>query len=209
MYFICSMNLISLLTSDPYSFFIVAIGLVISITIHEFAHALVAYKLGDATPKLQGRVTLNPISHLDPLGTVLMLLFGFGWGRPVEYDVYNLRSPKRDTGLISAAGPLSNILLGIILIILARVFMIEDLLTIAYLNFFLAFFNLIPIYPLDGFNVVLSLLSYESALMWRETEKYSLIFLIVLIFTNIPSVIISPISGFLLVSIDTLTKMLL
>lgn len=110
------MSLITELFNNPYSFFIIVFGLIVSITIHEFAHAITAFKLGDDTPKLQGRVTLNPLAHLDPLGSVLMLLVGFGWGRPVEYDIYNLRSPKRDTGLISIAGPLSNLILGFFLI---------------------------------------------------------------------------------------------
>jgi len=138
-----------------------------------------------------------------------MILFGFGWGKPVEYDIYNLNHPKRDTGLISIAGPLSNILLGVVLIILSRVFNIQELMLVAYINFFLAFFNLIPIYPLDGFNVVLSLLPYDLAERWRETEKYSLIFILVLVFTNIPSIIVTPISSLLMVTIDTFIKNLL
>ncbi|NBO17323.1 MAG: site-2 protease family protein [Proteobacteria bacterium] len=203
------MGLISELFKSPEAFFLIVIGLIVSITIHEFAHAVTAYKLGDPTPKLQGRVTLNPLAHLDLVGSILMLLFGFGWGKPVEYDVYNLNHPKRDTGLISVAGPLSNILLGIVLIFLSRFLGLEELYIVAYINFFLAFFNLIPIYPLDGFNVVMSLLPYDLALLWRETEKYSLIFILVLIFTNIPSMIISPITGFLMGTIDMLVKMFL
>lgn len=203
------MGLITELFNSPYSFLIIVSGLIVSITIHEFAHALTAFKLGDPTPKLQGRVTLNPLAHLDPLGSVLMLLFGFGWGKPVEYDVYNLNEPKRDTGLISVAGPISNIILGSTLIVLSRVFGIQEFMLVAYINFFLAFFNLIPIYPLDGFNVVLSLLPYELAEKWRETEKYSLIFILVLVFTNIPSIIVTPISSFLMVTIDTFIKNLL
>ncbi len=203
------MGLISELLNSPEAFLIIVIGLVVSITIHEFAHAFVAYRLGDDTPMLQGRVTLNPLAHLDPLGSILMVLFGFGWGRPVEYDVYNLKKPKRDTGLISFAGPLSNIILGSLLIILARVFGIQELLLVAYINFFLAFFNMIPIYPLDGFNIVLSLLPYEAALKWRETEKYSLILILVLIFTNVPSMIVSPISSFLMSTIDSFIKLFL
>lgn len=203
------MGLITELFNSPYSFLIIVSGLIVSITIHEFAHALTAFKLGDPTPKLQGRVTLNPLAHLDPLGSILMLLFGFGWGKPVEYDVYNLNEPKRDTGLISVAGPISNIILGSTLIVLSRVFGIQEFMLVAYINFFLAFFNLIPIYPLDGFNVVLSLLPYELAEKWRETEKYSLIFILVLVFTNIPSIIVTPISSFLMVTIDTFIKNLL
>lgn len=201
------MNLISELFTNPYSFFIVVVALIVSITIHEFAHALVAYKLGDLTPKLQGRVTLNPIAHLDLLGSVLLLLVGFGWGKPVEYNIDNLRRPKRDSGLISFAGPLSNLILGILLIFLGRLLQIEEFYIVAYINFFLAFFNLIPIYPLDGFSVVLSMLPYDLAEMWRDTEKYSLIFIIVLIFMQIPGMIITPITEFLMFSIDSLAKL--
>lgn len=201
------MNLISELFTNPYSFFIIVAGLVVSITIHEFAHALVAYKLGDVTPKLQGRVTLNPLAHLDLLGSVLLLLVGFGWGKPVEYNIHNLNSPKRDTGLISFAGPLSNLLLGTLLIFAGRFFQIEEFYTISYINFFLAFFNLIPIYPFDGFNIVLSVLPYDLAEMWRDTEKYSLIFILVLIFMQIPGMIITPVTEFLMFSIDSFAKL--
>lgn len=200
------MNLISELFTNPYVFFIIVTGLVISITIHEFAHAYVAYKLGDDTPYLQGRVTLNPLSHLDPIGSLLILLVGFGWGKPVEYDAYNLKYPKRDSGLISIAGPISNILLGIIFIVLQNVFDFAPFQFVAYINFFLAFFNLIPIHPLDGYNVVLSLLPYEAAYRWRELERFSLILLLVVVFSGITSIIISPIVSVLMVVVDNLVK---
>jgi len=203
------MNLISELFTNPYSFFIVVVALIVSITIHEFAHALVAYKLGDPTPKLQGRVTLNPLAHLDLLGSVLLLIVGFGWGKPVEYNIDNLNRPKRDSGLISFAGPFSNLILGTLLIFLGRLLQIEEFYTVAYINFFLAFFNLIPIYPLDGFSVVLSILPYDLAEMWRDTEKYSLIFILVLIFMQIPGMVITPITEFLMFSIDSFAKLLL
>lgn len=200
------MNLISLLQDNPIIFALVAGSLIISITIHEFAHALVAYKLGDDTPKYQGRVTLNPLAHLDPLGSLLVLFFGFGWGKPVEYNVSNLDYPKRDTALIAFAGPLSNLLLGITLLIFENIFNTGFLGYVATVNFFLAFFNLIPIYPLDGFNIVLGILPYDLAYKWRELERYSLILLLVLIITNIPGLIVGEITRFFVDIVDNLIK---
>ena len=200
------MDLISQLFSNPFAFFTIVIALIISITIHEFAHAYVAYKLGDPTPKLQGRVTLNPLSHLDPLGSLLLVIFGFGWGRPVEFNPENLTYPKRDTGLIAVAGPVSNILLGTLLIILSRVLGVVVLAFVAYVNFFLAFFNLIPVYPLDGFNVVLGLLPYSLAYKWRELEQYSWIFLLIIVFTSLPGKIVTPLVQFTFNNIDNLVK---
>ena len=87
-------GLLSILFSDPISFVIIVVGLVVSVTIHEFAHAFIADKLGDPTPRYQGRVTLDPRAHLDPLGTVAILVMGFGWGKAVQFDPYNLKDPK-------------------------------------------------------------------------------------------------------------------
>lgn len=203
------MDLISQLFTNPFSFFTIVVALIISITIHEFSHAYVAFKLGDPTPKLQGRVTLNPLAHLDPLGSLLLVLFGFGWGRPVEFRPENLAYPKRDTGLIAVAGPVSNILLGTLLIILSRAFEFEILNIVAYVNFFLAFFNLIPIYPLDGFNVVLGLLPYSLAYKWRELEQYSWMFLLIIVFTGISGKIVTPLVEFTFKNIDNLVKLFL
>src|SRR3972149_11313525 len=96
------------------------VSLIISITIHEFAHGFAADKLGDPTPRIQGRLTLNPKAHLDPFGTIMILLVGFGWGKPVQFDPYNLKDPRRDAALISLAGPASNIILAILLSIILR-----------------------------------------------------------------------------------------
>jgi len=98
------------LISSPLSFLASLLAIVIAISIHEFSHALAADRLGDPTPRLAGRLTLNPLAHLDPIGTLMLILFRFGWGKPVQFDQFNLRNPRRDTMLISIAGPMSNLL---------------------------------------------------------------------------------------------------
>lgn len=99
--------MLNTLLQNPIVFIMSAIGLVIAVTVHEFCHAFVADYLGDPTPRVQGRVTLNPLAHLDPFGTLALLFIGFGWGKPVEFDPYNLKHKTRDTALIALAGPVS------------------------------------------------------------------------------------------------------
>jgi Zn-dependent protease len=106
--------MLNLLSESPFLFVIAIVNLVIAITVHEFAHAFAADRLGDPTPRLQGRVTLNPTKHLDLYGSLFMILAGFGWGKPVEFDPFNLREPRRDAAIISFAGPLSNIIMAVI-----------------------------------------------------------------------------------------------
>lgn len=164
-------------------------ALVIAITVHEFAHAWVADHLGDPTPRLQGRLTLNPLAHLDPLGTILILVVGFGWGRPVEFDPFNLRSPRKDAALISLAGPASNILLAVVASLLLRILVVAGyglvampiLGTIITLNLVLAVFNLIPVGPLDGFKIVAGFLSAKQAKEWNQLERYGMFFLVLLL----------------------------
>lgn len=189
------------LFNNPLSFVGWLIALVVGITVHEFSHAFMADRLGDPTPRVQGRLTLNPLAHLDPLGTLMILIARFGWGRPVQFDVYNLKNPQRDTALISIAGPVSNILVATIAAILLRALLASRLLfidgtvattilTIGFLllppiimlNVGLAVFNLIPIHPLDGFKIVQGMLPAELAAQWAELEPYGMIFLIFLIF---------------------------
>jgi Zn-dependent protease len=189
--------LIQLLFNNPIVFIFLAGALVISITIHEFAHAFSALKLGDPTAKLLGRVTLNPLAHLDPLGTLFLLMAGFGWGRPVPFDARNLHNPKRDSAIISFAGPLSNFILAILLALILKVLSPSEILSVflyfaIFYNLILGFFNLIPLHPLDGFKVLYGILPLELAWQWKQTQRYGIYILMLLVFTRTTSVILEP-----------------
>lgn len=175
-----------LLYTDPPVFILTMAMIVVAIAVHEFAHAYAADKLGDPTPRLQGRLTLSPIAHLDPIGTLLIIFTGFGWGRPVLFDPYNLKNPIRDAAIIAIAGPASNFLLASFAALMLIVF--SDLGIIAavlknfiLLNLGLGLFNLIPVAPLDGFKIVAGLLPKEQVKSWYELEQYGIFFLIALI----------------------------
>ncbi len=165
------MGLISLLFQDPISFAILAGILIASLTIHEFAHAWSADKLGDPTPRHQGRLTLNPLAHLDPLGSVALLLIGFGWGKPVQFDPYNLKEPVRDAAMIALAGPAVNLITALLLAI-ALPFLpaVASIITLSiFYNVMLAIFNLVPVAPLDGSKILLALLPRDVA---HEYESF-------------------------------------
>jgi Zn-dependent protease len=171
-----------------------------AIAVHEFSHAFVADKLGDPTPRLQGRVTLNPKAHIDLMGILFLFMFGFGWGRPVQFDPFNLKSPRRDAALISVAGPISNLLIAVILSLVLRATSMSFLIIFIQLNVMLAVFNLLPIHPLDGFKIVGGLLPEDKAREWYQLERYGLLFLILLILPigkgSMISSIISPAISF-------------
>jgi Zn-dependent protease len=191
---------ISLLFTNPFAFVVVFGGLILAIGLHEAAHCYMADYLGDPTPEALGRKTLNPLSHLDPLGT-LMILFtgGFGWGKPAPYDPYNLASPTRDTKLIALAGPVSNLLLAIVLSLvfhlLSNLSILGILKYLISLNINLALFNLLPIPPLDGSKIIASGSNFVN-----RNSTYLLILAILPIFGgySVASLIISPVSQFLL-----------
>jgi len=143
-------------------------AILIALTFHEFSHALVANFLGDQTAKRMGRLSLNPLVHLDPIGFLALVLIGFGWGRPVPYNPYNLRYPKWGSTLVAAAGPVSNLLMIVVFGLVFKFvhpFFPEANLLIAFLelliqlNLILCLFNLIPIPPLDGSKFLLSALA--------------------------------------------------
>jgi Zn-dependent protease len=192
--------MISLLFQSPLTFLLLAGALIVSICIHEFSHAFVADKLGDPTARYLGRLTLNPKAHLDPIGTVFLLLVGFGWGRPVPFNPLNLRNPKRDAALISLAGPASNFILAIILSFPLRYFGMNSLfgvflgLTVLY-NLTLGFFNLIPFGPLDGNKVVYGFLPYSLASQWEDLQRYGTYILLFLVITNSLEKILTPLVG--------------
>lgn len=176
---------------------------IVAITIHEAAHAWMADRLGDPTARLMGRLSLNPIVHYDPIGTTMLLVLvfmravlnlpviPFGWAKPVVFDPYNLKNPRRDSALVSFAGPLANISLAVILSLLMRVLpgvsiLILLLTPVIVLNVVLALFNLVPIHPLDGGKIFVGLLpekdAYEADLFLK---RYGIIILFFLIFPTL------------------------
>lgn len=171
--------------NHPLAFLVLVAMLVAAVTLHEFAHAWTADRLGDPTPRSQGRVTLNPLSHLSLWGSLALLIFGFGWGNPVPFDPYNLRSPRRDIAFIAAAGPLTNLILAWCSFVLAGLaggelaWLFQ---AFASLNIVLATFNLIPIHPLDGGKILSALLPPEYAAEFDTTlQQYGTLILLMLI----------------------------
>lgn len=183
-----------------------------AITVHEASHGWAALKMGDPTAYHMGRITLNPIRHIDPIGTILLplilIIMGappFGWAKPVPVNPLNLKDPRKDNMIISIAGPASNIAVAVIAFIILKILMslyprllyaggggasslISPLITIIYLtiviNVILAFFNLIPIPPLDGSGVVTGLISEEAAQKYEQIRPYGFFILILLIMTG-------------------------
>ena len=166
-------------------------ALVVGITFHEFSHALVADQLGDHRPRALGRVSLNPLHHLDPLGSLFFLLARFGWGKPVPVNAYALRPGRIGLTYVALAGPIANITVAAIVAVLFRVLQLAGLLDapflrevvalIVYLNVALALFNLIPIPPLDGYNVVLPLLPPRQAFFVQRYAQYGYVALLLLL----------------------------
>ena len=203
--------MISYLFSNPLLFIIYMSSLLVAITIHEFSHAFAADYLGDPTPRLQGRLKLNPLVHIDNIGMLFLLFFGFGWGKPVVFDPYNLKDPRRDAAIISIAGPGSNFILAIILSLLMKLFIILQLnlliiigsfifIPMIRMNIILGVFNLLPIHPMDGFKIVEGILPEEKAREWSQLQRYGMIFLLLLIFpiggSSMLNSIIQPIVDF-------------
>ncbi|WP_019585368.1 site-2 protease family protein [Deinococcus apachensis] len=178
--------LLSLLSTSPLAFVVVAAALVLSLTVHEFAHAWTADRLGDPTPRRFGRVTLNPVRHLDPFGTLLLLIAGFGFARPVPINPNNLG--RWGTLWVSAAGPISNLLIALLAGLLLRFLPYSDftaavLLTILSVNIVLAVFNLIPIPLLDGSRILGALVpSLGRSLAQFEAQPFSFVIVMLFIF---------------------------
>lgn len=190
-------------------------ALLISLSIHEFAHSFIAYKLGDKSQKALGRMTLNPLAHIDLWGFVCIALFGFGWGKPVIVDDRNFKNRSRDNMLVALAGPMSNILLSIVFTIILKILMVIGVVDLAVsttsgnvltnmlvlsiqFNVIFGIFNMLPIPPFDGSKVLFYFLPGKYKEIMYILERYSFIIILVLVFTNISSYIISPmVSGIL------------
>lgn len=183
----------SLLFSNPLLFLVWAFAFLLALSFHEFSHALAGTLLGDQTAKRMGRLTLNPFAHVDPLGFIAVLLIGFGWGKPVPFNPYALRWPKWGATAVAAAGPLSNLILGVVSLGLLSVFaprlgcanvLVIFLTMSVMLNVVLMVFNLIPLPPLDGSKALLAFLAhpkYQAARAFIETKGQMLLLILVLL----------------------------
>src|SRR5712691_6972745 len=177
-------------------------ALLIAVTVHELAHALVADRLGDPTARRLGRITLNPLPHIDPLGALCFVLSGFGWAKPVPVNAQNLAHPVRDMTWVAAAGPIANFLAAfgalVLLRILGRAAALPDLLSVIMshvfrFNLLLGIFNLIPLPPLDGGHFLGYLLPRSAAGLVRLLEQYGMFILLLLVFTGATQKIVGPV----------------
>jgi Zn-dependent protease len=174
---------------DPRTLILIAPVILLSLTIHEYAHARMAEACGDFTARMAGRVTLNPFSHLDPIGTVMLFFGPIGWARPVPYNPANFRDPRRDTFLVAMAGPASNFILAFLLgNVLQHTHPVgflpelpELLARAVLINLGLAFFNLLPVPPLDGSRITASLLPPDMVHTYLRMEPYAPVVLLLLI----------------------------
>ena len=194
------------LLGDPAAFlqrFVLQVpALLIAVTVHELAHALVADRLGDPTARALGRLTVNPLPHIDPLGALAFVLAGFGWAKPVPVNAQAFRNPLRDMTKVAAAGPIANFLAAFAALVLILVFKPAGLLpefalrALSYIytfNLILGIFNLIPLPPLDGGHFLPYLLPRGAAAALHGLERYGMLILLVLVFTGVIQRILGPV----------------
>ncbi|MGI6339862.1 MAG: site-2 protease family protein [Bacteroidales bacterium] len=189
-------------------------GIILGLTVHEFSHAFVAHRCGDSTSKDQGRISLNPLKHIDMLGFVMLLVAGFGWAKPVQFNEQNLRNPKKDVMKIAVAGPLSNAVFAIFLTFIYRLYIeflpgymgtvnrvVSDIFIYAiYINWGLFVFNLIPLPPLDGSHLLLNYFRKFPAFydgLYKYGSWIFLVLILVTVFTKINLLPIWPVVQFL------------
>jgi Zn-dependent protease len=216
---------------DPISWFFDMImripGLVIGISVHEFAHAKAADMLGDPTPRMQGRVTLNPVKHFDPIGLIALLLIGFGWGRPVQTSPRNFKNVRRSSFIVAIAGVAMNFVLAFLFCGLYLFFwssmlrgggpfsprlgaaLMPILINVVWMNLALMIFNLLPVPPLDGFNIVTEIFNLRRYRFWYTLYNYGFPILMVLIMLGVTSRIMTPALSALLTFMNAVWSFLL
>lgn len=173
-------------------------AIVIGITFHEAAHAYSAYKLGDQTPKVQGRVTLNPLKHIEPMGLIVLIFVGFGWGRPVQVNPYAFKGNRRLANLIvDVSGVTTNFIIAFLFTPL--LFVVQDqiaftlVLNIIYINIVLMMFNLLPVPPLDGFGIVTEIFDLRRFAWHRQINNYGMFIIMALVIFGVVGIILGPV----------------
>jgi Zn-dependent protease len=206
------MGLINLLIKDPLTFILIAIPLLYSIIFHELAHGWVAYRMGDPTAKSLGRLSFNPLKHLDPIGTIMLFVFGFGWAKPVPVNFSRLRDRHMGMIWVSAAGIIMNMLLAFCALFLNRLLSLPSsglpsvlLHYLAQINIILAAFNLIPLPPLDGSKILMGFVSPDIQNFFFRIERYGFIIIIALLYFGV----LNPVINFFQWMILSFIKLLL
>ncbi len=186
------MGLLNLLFSDPFSFIVIAVPLMYAIIFHELAHGWVAYQMGDPTAKNQGRLSLSPFRHLDPMGTLMLFIVGFGWAKPVPVNFSYIRDYRKGMVLVSSAGIIANIILAFLALLIYSMLSMPNtsrlallLVSFARINIILAAFNLIPIPPLDGSKILMGFAPANIQAFLMRFERFGFLIVIGLLFLGV------------------------
>jgi Zn-dependent protease len=205
------MGLLNLLMNDPIAFLILVIPLLYSVVIHEVAHGWVAYRMGDPTAKRMGRLSLNPLRHLDVVGTLMLFLAGFGWAKPVPVNLHNIPNRRKGLIFVSSAGILANIFFAFGALLVYRLLGLPSVglgavivFTIAHINITLAGLNLIPIPPLDGSKILMGFTSEKTSYFLARIEPYGFFILIGLLYLGLLDSFIGFFRGFIVMVIKAL-----